>query len=45
LSLIARVFEFTGIASGAAGIAKIPVVVFLVIAIATFVVNLVRGRS
>jgi len=45
IAIIAAVFGFSGLATGAAGIAKILFVVFLVIAIATFVVNLLRGRS
>jgi uncharacterized membrane protein YtjA (UPF0391 family) len=45
IAIIAAVLGFSGLAAGAAGIAKILFVVFLVIAIATFVVNLLRGRS
>ena len=41
-ALIAAVFGFGGIAAGAAGIAKILFVVFLIGAIVTFLMN---GRS
>jgi len=44
IAVIAAVLGFTGLAAGATGIAKVLFVVFLVMAIATFVVNLVRGR-
>ena len=44
IAIIAAIFGFSGLAAGAAGIAKILFVVFLVIAIATFVVNMLRGR-
>ncbi len=44
IALIAALLGFSGIAAGAAGIAKILFVVFLVMAIASFVVNLLRGR-
>ena len=44
VAIIAAVLGFSGLAAGAAGIAKILFVVFLVLALATFVVNLVRGR-
>jgi len=43
IALIAAVFGFGGIASGAASIDKILFVVFLVMAIASFVMNLLRG--
>ena len=45
IALIAAVFGFGfgGIASGAASIGKILFVVFLVMAIASFVMNLLRG--
>jgi uncharacterized membrane protein YtjA (UPF0391 family) len=43
IALIAAVFGFGGIASGAASIGKILFVVFLVMAIASFLVNLLRG--
>ena len=44
LALSAAVLGFSGIAAGAAGIAKVLFVVFLVMAIASFVINLVKGR-
>jgi uncharacterized membrane protein YtjA (UPF0391 family) len=44
IALIAAVFGFGGIAAGAAGIAKILFVVFLVMAIASFLINLAKGR-
>jgi uncharacterized membrane protein YtjA (UPF0391 family) len=44
IALIAAVLGFSGIAAGAAGIAKVLFVVFLVMAIASFVINLVKGR-
>ena len=43
-ALIAAVFGFGGIAAGAAGIAKILFVVFLVMAVASFLINLAKGR-
>ncbi len=43
IALIAAVFGFGGIASGAASIGKILFVVFLVMAIASFIVNLLRA--
>jgi uncharacterized membrane protein YtjA (UPF0391 family) len=44
IAIVAAVLGFSGLAAGAAGIAKILFVVFLVMAIASFVVNLMRGR-
>lgn len=44
IAIIAAVLGFSGLAAGATGIAKILFVVFLMIAIATFAVNLLRGR-
>jgi uncharacterized membrane protein YtjA (UPF0391 family) len=44
IALIAAVFGFGGIAAGAAGIAKILFVIFLVMAVASFLVNVLRGR-
>jgi uncharacterized membrane protein YtjA (UPF0391 family) len=44
IALIAAVFGFSGIAAGAAGIAKILFVVFLVMAVASFLINLAKGR-
>ena len=43
-ALLAAVLGFSGIAAGAAGIAKVLFVVFLVMAIASFVINLAKGR-
>ena len=45
IALIAALFGFGGIASGAVGIAQILFVVFLVLAIATFIFNLLRGKG
>lgn len=42
IALIAAVFGFTGIAVGAASIAKILFVVFLILAAATFIINSTR---
>ena len=44
IALIAAVLGFGGIAAGAAEIAKVLFVVFLVMAIASFVINLIKGR-
>ena len=44
IAIVAAVFRFSWLAAGAAGIAKILFIVFLVMALATFVVNLMRGR-
>ena len=44
IALIAAVLVFGGIAAGAADIAKLLFVVFLVLAVLSFVVNLVKGR-
>lgn len=43
IALIAAVFGFGGIASGAVGIAKILFVVFLILAVASFIFG--RGRK
>ena len=45
VALIAALFGFGGIASGAAGIAKILFVAFLVLAGISLIVGLVRGRG
>ncbi len=45
VALIAAVFGFSGLASGFAEIAKILFVVFLVMAIVSFAVNVLRGRE
>jgi uncharacterized membrane protein YtjA (UPF0391 family) len=42
IALIAALFGFGGIAAGAVGIAKILFFVFVVMAVATFVVSLLR---
>lgn len=45
LALVAALFGFGGIASSAMGIAKILCAVFLVLALASFVMSFVRGRA
>ena len=45
IALIAALFGFGGIAAGAAGIAKILFVGFLILAAVTAVLYLVRGRG
>ena len=42
IALISALFGFTGLAAGAVGIAKILFYVFLVVALITFVMSLVR---
>lgn len=44
IALIAALFGFTGIAAGAVGIAQLLFVVFLVLAIGSFIVSLARKR-
>ena len=44
IALIAAVLGFGGIAAGAADIAKLLFVVVLVLAVLSFVVNLVKGK-
>ena len=44
IALIAALFGFGGIAAGAVEIAKILFFIFLVLAIITFVFNLVKSR-
>ena len=44
IALVAAVFGFGGIAAGAVEIAKILFFVFIILALVTFVINLVRGR-
>jgi uncharacterized membrane protein YtjA (UPF0391 family) len=44
IALIAAVLGFGGIATGAMGIAKVLFIVFLVLALATFVFGLLRRR-
>jgi uncharacterized membrane protein YtjA (UPF0391 family) len=43
IALIAALFGFGGIAASAVGIAKILFVVFLILALASFVFGLLRG--
>lgn len=43
IALVAAIFGFGGIAAGAVEISKILFFLFLILAVATFVVNLVRG--
>jgi uncharacterized membrane protein YtjA (UPF0391 family) len=43
IALIAALFGFGGIAASAVGIAKILFVVFLILAVASFVFGLLRG--
>lgn len=42
VALLAAVFGFTGIAAGAVSIAQTLFVVFLILAVISFVINLVR---
>ena len=44
IALIAAVFGFGGIAAGAVGIAKILFFVFVVLAVASFLFGMMRGR-
>ncbi|WP_347248553.1 DUF1328 domain-containing protein [Zoogloea sp.] len=45
IALIAAVFGFGGIAAGAVEIAKILFFVFLILAVVSFVVNALRGKT
>ena len=45
IALIAAVFGFGGIAASAVGIAKILFMVFIFLAVLSFIVSLVRGRK
>jgi len=45
IALIAAVFGFGGIAAGAVEIGKILFFIFLVLAVVSFVINALRGRS
>ena len=45
LAPIAAVFGFGGIAAGAAEIAKILFFVFVILAVASFVINALRGKG
>jgi len=45
IALIAAIFGFTGLAAGAASIAKLLFFVFLIFAAVTFVFSLMRGRA
>ena len=42
IALVAALFDFGGIAAGAAGIAKVLFFVFVVLAIGTFVMSVIR---
>ncbi|MBC7939471.1 MAG: DUF1328 domain-containing protein [Chitinophagaceae bacterium] len=44
IALVAALFGFTGIAAGASGIAQTLFVVFLVLAVGTFIFNAFRSR-
>ncbi len=44
IALIAAVFGFGGIAASAVGIAKVLFVVFLILAVASFLFGVLRGR-
>ena len=45
IALVAALFGFGGIAASAVGIAKILFFVFIVLAVVSFVVGLLRGRK
>jgi len=45
VALVAAVFGFTGIAAGAVAIGKVLFVGFLILAVLSLIVGLVRGRS
>ena len=45
IALIAAMFGFGGIASGAVGIGKILFLVFVILAVASFLYGLVKKRS
>jgi uncharacterized membrane protein YtjA (UPF0391 family) len=45
IALVAALFGFTGIASGAASIAQTLFMIFLVLAVIAFLVNLFRSRG
>lgn len=45
IALIAAVFGFGGIAAGASGIAQTLFFIFIVLAVISFVWNLVKGKS
>ena len=45
IALVAALFGFGGIAASAVGIAKILFSVFIVLAVVSFVVSLLRGRK
>ena len=45
VALVAAVFGFTGIAAGAVAIGKVLFVGFLILAVLSLLVGLVRGRS
>jgi uncharacterized membrane protein YtjA (UPF0391 family) len=43
IALIAALFGFTGIASGAVSIAKLLFILFVVLAVASFLIGILRG--
>ncbi len=43
IALVAALFGFTGIASGAVSIAKILFVLFIILAVASFLIGILRG--
>ncbi|MGE5336753.1 MAG: DUF1328 domain-containing protein [Gemmatimonadota bacterium] len=43
IALVAALFGFTGIASGAVSIAKILFVLFIVLAVVSFLIGILRG--
>lgn len=45
IALIAALFGFGGIVAGAVGIAKILFFIFIVMAVISFVVSLLKGRG
>jgi uncharacterized membrane protein YtjA (UPF0391 family) len=45
IALIAALFGFGGIASSAAGIAQVLFYIFLLLAVVSFVMNLLRSRT
>jgi uncharacterized membrane protein YtjA (UPF0391 family) len=45
IALVAALFGFGGIAAGAVGIAKVLFFVFIALALATFIINALRGKT
>jgi uncharacterized membrane protein YtjA (UPF0391 family) len=45
IALVAALFGFGGIAAGAAGIAKVLFFVFIALAVGTFIINMLRGKT